>query len=84
MVKKYIVSLSEVERQYLEQMVTTGKRAAYTMNHARILLKANCHQVNGSWCDQEIKDPFDLSIRTIERVGQRCTKPLTQMKPIEF
>lgn len=34
MVKKYIVRLSEAERQYREQMVTTGKRAAYTINHA--------------------------------------------------
>jgi hypothetical protein len=37
MVKKYIVSLSEVERESLEQLVKTGKRAAYTINHARIL-----------------------------------------------
>ncbi len=71
MVKKYIVSLSEVERQDLEQMVTKGKRAAYTINHARILLKADCNQANGSWCDQKIKDAFGMSIRTIERVRQR-------------
>ncbi|NJN59812.1 MAG: IS630 family transposase [Leptolyngbyaceae cyanobacterium SL_5_9] len=71
MVKKYIVSLSEAERQELEQMVKTGKRAAYTINHARILLKADCNQANGSWCDQEIKDAFGMSIRTIERVRQR-------------
>jgi len=71
MVKKYIVSLSEVERQSLEQLVTTGKRAAYTINHARILLKADSNQANGSWRDQDIKDAFDISIRTIERVRQR-------------
>lgn len=71
MVKKYIVSLSEAERQELEQMVTTGKRAAYTINHARIFLKADCNQANGSWCDQKIKDAFGMSIRTIERVRQR-------------
>lgn len=71
MVKKYIVSLSEAERQELEQMVKTGKRAAYTINHARILLKADCNQPSGSWRDQEIKDAFGMSIRTIERVRQR-------------
>jgi hypothetical protein len=71
MVKKYIVSLSETERQKLEAIVTTGKRAAYTINHARILLKADCNQPDGSWRDQEIKDAFDISIRTIERVRQR-------------
>lgn len=71
MVKKYIVSLSEAERQELEQMVKTGKRAAYTINHARILLKADRNQANGSWRDQEIKEAFGMSIRTIERVRQR-------------
>lgn len=71
MVKKYIVSLSEAERQDLEQIVMTGKRAAYTINHARILLKADRNQANGSWCDQQIKDAFGISIRTIEQVRQR-------------
>lgn len=71
MVKKYIVSLSEEERQSLEQMVTTGKRAAYTINHARILLKADRNQPQGSWRDQDIKEAFDISLRTIERVRQR-------------
>lgn len=71
MVKKYIVSLSEAERESLEQLVKTGKRAAYTINHARILLKADRNQANGSWRDQDIKDAFDISLRTIERVRQR-------------
>lgn len=71
MVKKYVVSLSAEERQSLEAMVTTGKRAAYTINHARILLKADRNAPNGSWCDTDIKDALDLSLRTIERVRQR-------------
>ncbi|MFM7447037.1 MAG: IS630 family transposase [Leptolyngbyaceae cyanobacterium] len=71
MVKKYIVRLSEVERESLEQLVKTGKRAAYTINHARILLKADQNQVNGSWRDEDIKEAFDVSLRTVERVRQR-------------
>jgi transposase len=71
MVKKYIVRLSEEERQTLEQIVTTGKRAAYTINHARILLKADDNQLNGSWRDQDIQAALDMSLRTIERVRQR-------------
>jgi transposase len=71
MVKKYIVRLSEEERQTLEQIVTTGKRAAYTINHARILLKADGNQLNGSWRDQDIQAALDMSLRTIERVRQR-------------
>jgi transposase len=71
MVKKYIVSLTEEERQFLEQFTTTGNHAAYQINHARILLKADHHQPGGSWCDEAIKTALDMSIRTIERVRQR-------------
>lgn len=60
MVKKYIVALSEAERQFLEQFTTTGKHAAYQMNHARILLKADRNQAGGSWCDVEIKTALDV------------------------
>ncbi|MEM6715814.1 MAG: IS630 family transposase, partial [Cyanobacteria bacterium P01_C01_bin.147] len=48
MAKKYIVSLTADERQSLEAIVTTGKRAAATINHARILLKADTEQASGS------------------------------------
>jgi transposase len=41
------------------------------MNHARILLKADTQQPQGSWRDQDIKAALDISIRTIERVRQR-------------
>jgi transposase len=71
MVKKYIVSLSEAERQSLEESVTTGKRAASTINHARILLKTDAQHPNGGWRDQDIKAALDISLRTIERVRQR-------------
>jgi transposase len=71
MVKKYIVALGEEERQFLEQFTTTGKHAAYQINHARILLKADHNQANGSGCDTEIQAALDVSLRTIERVRQR-------------
>lgn len=74
MVKKYIVRLSEDERQSLEQMVNTGKRAAYTITHARILLKADANQPEGSWRDQDIQAALDISLRTVERVRRRCVE----------
>lgn len=71
MVKKYIVTLSEEERQFLEHFTTTGNHAAYQINHARILLKADRNQPDGSWCDVAIKGALDISLRTIERVRQQ-------------
>jgi hypothetical protein len=71
MAKKYIVSLTAEERQSLEVIVSTGKRAATTITHARILLKVDSEQASGSWRDQDIKAALDISIRTIERVRRR-------------
>ena len=45
--KKYIVSLTDEERQGLEQFTHTGKASAYKINHARILLKADTNQPDG-------------------------------------
>ncbi len=83
MVKKYIVSLSEVERESLEQLVKTGKRAAYTINHARILLKADQNQVNGSW--QVLSDRVELTIQNklvcLEKKSNHSGYKVTKIKP---
>lgn len=71
MVKKYIVDLSETEEQDLKKIVKTGKNAAYKINHARILLKANSNQKNGACTDIEVASALDMSIPTIERVRKR-------------
>ena len=69
--KKYIVSLTDEERQELEQFTNTGKASAYKINHARILLKADTNQPDGGWIDEAISQALDLSVATIERVRQR-------------
>ena len=66
--KKYIVSLTPKERQMLEQLTKKGKAAAYKVNHARILLKADTNIKDGGWIDKEISLALDISIPTIERV----------------
>ena len=71
MPKKYIVDLSEEERQSLLKLTTTGKHAAYKINHARILLKADINQSDGGWSDEAIASALDISTSTIERVRQR-------------
>lgn len=69
--KKYIVALSDEERETLEHLTTTGKASAYKLNHARILLKADVNREGGGWRDQDISDALDISVSTIERVRQR-------------
>jgi transposase len=69
--KKYIVSLTVSERKFLEQLTKKGKIAAYKMNHARILLKADINQKEGGWTDRQIGRSLDIGHATIERVRQR-------------
>ncbi len=69
--KKYIVSLTPSERHFLEQLTKKGKIAAYKMNHARILLKADINQKEGGWTDRQIGESLDIGHATIERVRQR-------------
>lgn len=68
--KKYIVSLTSSERDFLEQLTKKGKIAAYKMNHARILLKADINQEGGGWIDRQISESLDISHATIERVNK--------------
>lgn len=69
--KRYIVSLTNEERQTLEELTKKGKAAAAKINHARILLKADVSHPDGAWTDRAISDAFNISTRTIERVRQR-------------
>ena len=69
--KKYIVSLTASERTILEQLTKKGKTAAYKMNHARILLKADINQEGGGWTDSKISESLNIGHATIERVRQR-------------
>lgn len=71
MVKRYIVALSEEERQHLETFIRTGRRGARQINHAHILLKADINQPHGGFRDTQIQEALDVSVRTIERVRQR-------------
>jgi len=71
MVKKYIVDLSVEERTQLEKFTTTGRHAADQITRARILLKADCNQPEGSWLDKEIAAALDVGVTTVERVRRR-------------
>ncbi len=71
MPKKYIIDLTEVEQQSLKKLTTTGKHAAYKINHARILLLADVNQPDGGWSDEARASALGISISTIERVRLR-------------
>lgn len=68
---KYQVCLTEEERTHLENLIHTGThRAAATLIHARILLKANVGSEGPGWDDERIAEAVDCSASTVYRVRQ--------------
>ena len=59
--KKYIVRLSEEERNQLNRLVKTGKTAAYKRQRAQILLKADDNRATGSLQDKAIAESLRLA-----------------------
>jgi transposase len=69
MVKRYVVTLTEEERQGLLGLISSGKTSARRLTRARILLKADRH--TSDWTGGRISEALDVSIPTIERVRRR-------------
>ena len=71
MAKKYLVTLTAQEREWLTGLVSAGKRSALTITRARILLKADQADGGPAWEDARIAAALDCGVRTIERIRQR-------------
>jgi hypothetical protein len=72
--KKYVVELSEEERQELEGLVRKGKAAARKIQHAQILLKADQGAHGAGWTDAQIAPAYGVNVRTVERIRQRLVE----------
>jgi transposase len=86
---KYVVRLTDEERQTLQQLVAGPRVARDKALRARMLLKAD---VDGpGWSDGQIADAFEVGVSTIHRVRQRVVEdglqavlhrqPLARTKP---
>jgi transposase len=69
MVRKYIVNLTEEERERLQKLVTSGRTSARTLTRGRILLKTAAGDT-----DETIAQALDVGLATIYRVRQRCVE----------
>jgi transposase len=71
--KKYIVQLTEEERQYLHKLISAGTAPARKLNRARILLKADVgkHAKGEALIDKEIARMLETSPATVQRVRER-------------
>ena len=73
-VKKYIVNLSEEERERLNALIQKGKSPVRQVLKARILLKADASEAGEAWSDGQIAEALDTSIDTIARTRQQLVE----------
>lgn len=72
MQKKYIVRLTDEERQELEQVVKKLKGTSQKVRRAQILLKADVE--GGAWTDLRISEAFGCRTKTVEDIRQRLVE----------
>ena len=73
-VKKYVVKLSDEERERLGTLIHAGKHPARQLTKARILLKADTSFAGDGWSDSKIAEALDTSIDTIARTRQQLVE----------
>jgi transposase len=69
--KKYIIKLTQEERDTLKKVITSGRGPARMFTRARILLKADQGEHGPNWSDEKISDALDVTVQTIERIRQQ-------------
>lgn len=72
MQKKYIVRLSDQEREELKQVVKRLSGTSQKVKRAQILLKADAD--GPAWTDARIADAFGCRTKTIENIRQRLVE----------
>ena len=68
--KKYIVRLSNQERQSCKDVIEKLKGTSQKVRRAQILLKADAD--GPSWTDARIAEAFNCRVQTIENLRKRC------------
>ena len=69
MLKKYVVRLTDAERQTLAEIVRKFKGTSQKVRRAQVLLKAD---VDGpGWTDARIADAFGCRTKTVENIRER-------------
>ncbi len=72
--KKYIVRLSDEERDRLNGLINAGKHPARKLLKARILLKADLSGAGEAWSDSRIAEALNTSTDTVFRTRQRLVE----------
>ena len=69
--QKYVVTLTEEERQELKELIREGKAEGYRIKHAEILLKLDEITENASWTYPRIGEAYGGTPYTISQIAKR-------------
>ena len=69
MLKKYIIRLSELEREHLQKTIKKLSGSSQKVCRAQMLLKADAD--GPCWPDSKIAEAFNCRTKTIENIRQR-------------
>ena len=69
MQKKYVVRLTDTERETLRSVVKKLSGSSQKVRRAQVLLKADAD--GPGWTDRKIADAFGCRINTVEKIRQR-------------
>jgi len=69
MLKKYIVRLTDEERQALTQVVAKFKGSSQKVRRAQVLLKADAD--GPGWTDAKIAEAYGCRTKTVENIRER-------------
>jgi hypothetical protein len=67
--KKYVVRLTDAERQRLQQIVSKFKGNSQKVRRAQILLKADAD--GSDWTDAKVAEAFGCRTQTVENIRER-------------
>lgn len=68
---KYIVQLSEEQRQELKQLIGSGVAPARQIMHAQILLKSDRSEAGPKWTAHQLQEAFGVGETQVKHVRQR-------------
>jgi transposase len=71
MAPRYRVTLTQSERDRLESLSTTGRRAAKTVLYARALLLLDAGDGRPAWLVSDVAQALGMAPRTLERLKRR-------------
>lgn len=73
-VKKYVVRLSDEEREQLATLIRKGNSPAQRLLKARILVKADFSEAGEGWSDNQIIEALETSASMVYRVRKQLVE----------